>query len=183
VITCWKPGLEEADAWQIAEQLGRPAGGAEVLYYPVWLLTIEVVRRLPLLGASKLLLRGIADGVSGKIAVLSHPVSTCDTDAEPSRILDARLQMDCETERMLEERFIPFVLTRLRSSSMAPSVKIVHAEQVYKQLFRVKVTNKDGNRILYVDTATREYACLPEEPVSEGESDHGKLVLGAPDLA
>ena len=183
VIACWKPVLEEADVRRIAERIGEPTGEIEVVYYPAWLLTIEVVRRLPFLGASRLLMRGIADGVSGKIAVLGDEVTKCEVDADPSRIVDTRLEMDSKTQGMLEERFLPSVLTRFRTASVAPSVRIVHAEHIYRKIFRAQVIAGGGSRMLYVDTATREYACLPVELISRGEPNDAPVILGIPDMA
>ncbi len=167
-IHCLEPRLTEAEGKRIAQHLGTLDDPVEALYYPMWLLNMKVSRRFPLLRPVESMLTVTADGLTGQISLLAEPAFQCEVEPFPGQVLPTHIQIDSQIRDRMAETVLPYVMSRLRSPFISPSIQLMGETLLYKKIFRMRVHDRLGARTIYLDAINGEYACLPREVGSSG---------------
>lgn len=123
------------------------------IFYPLWLLEVEVSMHLLYSRVKKARMKVAIDGLSGDVSFVCNEIKTYQVEVKPEQILPLAVKMDAERLEKAKDSLLPFVLSKARSIFVRPSIDIQNSSIIYKHLYRLSSKVED-RKIIYMDKSS-----------------------------
>lgn len=132
------------------------------VFYPLWLLEVEVYMHLLFSKVKKASMKVAVDGLSGNVDFVCKEIKTYRVEVKPEQMLPVTAKMDEQGLTKVKNSLLPFVLSKARSFLVRPSINIQNSSIIYKHLYRLSSKDRD-DRIIYLDKNNGKIAVLRDE--------------------
>ena len=164
-IICLQSNMGNNSVEDAAAYFNNEQYDCKEVYYPLWLLDVEVCMHLLFSKVKKMGMKVAVDGLSGDVSFICKQIKTYNAEVESEQLLPVTAKMDAEGLERVKDSLLPFVLSKARSLFVRLSINIQSSSIIYKPLYRFSF--KDGeDRIIYLDRSNGEIAVLRKDEKS-----------------
>ncbi|HAS92971.1 MAG TPA: hypothetical protein DCS12_12435 [Clostridiales bacterium] len=132
------------------------------IFYPLWLLEVEVCMHLLFSKVKRMSIKVAVDGFTGDISFICKQIETYHAEVKLEQLLPVTAKMDAEGLVKVKDSLLPFVLSKARSFLVRPSINIQNKSIIFKPFYRLSSMDGD-DRIIYLDKSNGKIAVLRQE--------------------
>jgi hypothetical protein len=164
-IICLKSNIEDKAVEDATAYFNSEKYGCQEVFYPLWLLEVEVCMHLLFSKVKKTRMKAAVDGLTGDVSFICKQIETYPAAVKPEQLLPVTAKMDAEGLERVKDSLLPFVLSKARSFLVRPSIDIRNSCIIYKPLYRFSFKGGE-DRIIYLDRSNGKIAVLRKDEKS-----------------